>query len=192
MKICFATRNVGKRNEIQSMLEGMFQVQTLDEIGCKEEIAETGTTLEENSRIKASHVWNNYKVSCFADDSGLEVEVLKGAPGVYSSSYGGEEGNAEKNITRLLTEMKTVTNRRAQFRTVVTLILNGVEHQFEGTCEGVILNEKVGNKGFGYDPVFRPDGHDITFAEMDTATKNAISHRGKAVRKLISFLTMIK
>ena len=170
------------------MLKGIFEVKTLEEIGCREEIEETAETFAGNSLIKAQYVFNKYKVSCIADDSGLEVEALNGEPGVYSARYAGEHGNHEKNMDKLLSKLEREKNRKAQFRTVITLILDGEVEMFEGIVEGEVLKEKRGNQGFGYDPVFVPKGHNTTFAEMSLEQKNPISHRGRAIAKLKAHL----
>ena len=187
-RICFATNNKHKIAEVSQMLEGKYELVSLEEIGCHEELPEEQDTLESNSRQKAQYVWQKYNISCFADDSGLEVEALNGAPGVYSARYAGPQRSDSDNINLLLQNLEGQENRKARFRTSITLILNGEEHQFEGTVNGSITNEWKGNKGFGYDPVFVPDGHDRTFAEMSSEEKNAISHRGQAVQKLVDFL----
>ncbi len=186
--ICLATNNKHKVKELQEMLKGIFEVKTLEEIGCREEIEETAETFAGNSLIKAQYVFNKYKVSCIADDSGLEVEALNGEPGVYSARYAGEHGNHEKNMDKLLSKLEREKNRKAQFRTVITLILEGEVEMFEGIVEGEILKEKRGNQGFGYDPVFVPKGYNITFAEMSLEQKNPISHRGRAIAKLKAHL----
>ncbi|HEY8402395.1 MAG TPA: non-canonical purine NTP diphosphatase [Cytophagaceae bacterium] len=188
MDICFATNNKGKLKEIKELLEPEYRIVSLEDIGCKEELPETSDTLEGNSLQKAKYVYDNYKVSCFADDTGLEVEALNGAPGVYSARYAGPECNPENNMTLLLKELEGVKNRKAKFRTCITLILNGEVKQFVGEVSGHILEAKKGEKGFGYDPVFQPDGFDRSFAELEMSEKNGISHRGKAVRKLAEYL----
>ena len=187
-RICFATNNKHKIAEVSQMLEGKYELVSLEEIGCHEELPEEQDTMEGNSRQKAEYVWQKYNISCFADDSGLEVETLNGAPGVYSARYAGPQRSDSDNINLLLKNLEGQTNRRARFKTSITLILNGQEHQFEGTVNGTITKEWKGNKGFGYDPVFLPDGYEQTFAEMTGEQKNAISHRGHAVRKLVEFL----
>lgn len=187
-KLCFATNNRHKVAEVSQMLEGRFELLTLQDIGCHEELAEDQETLEGNSRQKADYVWQHYNVSCFADDTGLEVEALDGAPGVYSARYAGPQRSDSDNIRHLLQNLEPHQNRKARFRTSITLILGGQQHQFEGIVEGTISKAWQGNKGFGYDPVFVPDGHDRTFAEMSSEEKNAISHRGRAVRQLVAFL----
>lgn len=187
MKICFATHNQNKLKEINQILSD-FEIVGLTDIGCLEEIPETGTTLDENSKIKADFVANQYHISCFADDTGLEVAALDGAPGVYSARYAGADRDNEANMQLLLKNLAKHTDRSARFRTVITLILDGETHQFEGIVSGSILTELRGQEGFGYDPIFVPDGYDKTFAEMSAADKNAISHRGRAVAKLVEFL----
>ena len=186
--LCFATNNVGKLKEIQALLGNTYQVQSLQDIGCTEEIAETGTTIEENSKIKAQYIWEKYGVNCFADDTGLEVAALNNAPGVYSARYAGSECIADDNMKLLLKNLNSSEDKSARFKTVITLVINGVYHTFEGIVSGAIIEEKRGANGFGYDPIFVPKGFTQTFAEMDMETKNSISHRGKAVAALIDFL----
>jgi XTP/dITP diphosphohydrolase len=188
MKICFATNNQHKIAEVQAIVGNQFEVVSLAEIGCMEELPETGNTLEENSAQKAEYIWRKYQIPCFADDSGLEVETLGNAPGVYSARYAGFPKNDEKNITLLLQNLQNKSNRKAQFRTCITLITAKGKWQFEGIVRGEILQEKRGSRGFGYDPVFLPEGYKQTFAEMSMQDKNAISHRAIAVRKLANFL----
>lgn len=188
MKICFATNNKKKIEEVKAALGPEFELVSLEEIGCFEELPETGDTLDHNAFQKARYVKAHFGVDCFADDTGLEVEALDGAPGVYSGRFAGEPRSDERNIDLLLEKMKGITNRKARFRTVIALILDGKEYQFEGVAEGEILNERVGEKGFGYDPVFKPTGFDKTFAQLSLEEKNEISHRGKAVKALIEFL----
>ncbi|MCU0400400.1 MAG: non-canonical purine NTP diphosphatase [Algoriphagus sp.] len=188
MKICFATNNKKKIEEVKAALGPEFEMVSLEEIGCFEELPETGDTLDHNAFQKARYVKAHFGVDCFADDTGLEVEALDGAPGVYSGRFAGEPRSDERNIDLLLEKMKGITNRKARFRTVIALILDGKEYQFEGVAEGEILNERVGEKGFGYDPVFKPTGFDKTFAQLSLDEKNEISHRGKAVKALIEFL----
>jgi XTP/dITP diphosphohydrolase len=192
MKIVFATNNQHKLRELQQILGDKFELLSLADINCFEEIPETSPTIEENSLEKAEYVHKKYKTDCFADDTGLEIEALDGSPGVYSARYAGEDKNMEKNIEKILSELEKKDNRNARFKTVVSLILNGETHQFEGIINGKIIKEKTGESGFGYDPVFMPDGYDITFAEMDAALKNKISHRGIAVQKLVDFLNAKK
>lgn len=191
-KICLATNNQGKAKELKELLGETFEILTLQEIGCTEEIEETAETFEGNSLIKARHVFENYGIDCVADDSGLEVDALGGAPGIYSARYAGEHGNHEKNMEKLLSELGNETNRKAQFRTVVTYIENGQKHHFEGIVEGEITKTQKGNGGFGYDPIFRPNGFERTFAEMSSKEKNPISHRGKAIGRLLEFLKINK
>ncbi len=200
MKIVFATNNKHKLDEIRAILGSGFEVLSLAEIGCHEDIPETGATLEENALQKAQYVCDKYHVNCFADDTGLEVEALDGRPGVYSARYAGGEGHdSEANMTKLLAELADVTNRRARFRTVITLIERRdlcpcgcastcVVHRFEGIVEGQITHGRHGDGGFGYDPVFQPDGYDKTFAELGADIKNKISHRARATEKLCAFL----
>jgi len=188
MKLCFATNNKHKLDEVRQLLGNTFEVLSLDDIGCNEELPEEHDTLEANSLQKAKFVFDKYGVSCFADDTGLEVEALHGAPGVYSARYAGEQRNSEDNIDLLLKSLEGKTNRKAQFRTVVTLILNGDVHQFEGIVKGEILNSRKGQGGFGYDPIFLPAGTSQSMAELNPDEKNAISHRGAAIKKLIAFL----
>jgi XTP/dITP diphosphohydrolase len=186
--LCFATNNANKLREVQRLLEGRFLVQGLEAIGCHEELPETQPTIPGNSRQKAEYVWEHYRTSCFADDTGLEVEALGGEPGVYSARYAGPQRDSADNIRLLLQRLAGHENRRARFVTVITLVLRGQVHQFEGVAEGTILPEWRGNEGFGYDPVFLPDGHSQTFAEMPLLEKNRISHRGRAMEKLVAFL----
>ena len=188
MKICFATNNKKKIEEVKSALGVEFTIVSLEEIGCLEELPETGNTLDHNAFQKARYVKDHYGVDCFADDTGLEVESLDGAPGVYSGRFAGEPRSDERNVDLLLNKMEGKENRKARFRTVIALILNGEEHAFEGVAQGDIINERVGAGGFGYDPVFKPSGFEKTFAELTLDEKNAISHRGKAVKALINFL----
>ena len=186
-KLVFATNNENKLKEVKAMLSN-FDVVGLAEIGITEDIDETALTLEGNAKIKANYVTEKLGLNCFADDTGLEVESLNNAPGVYSARYSGEHHNSEANMQKLLFELENKTNRKAQFRTAVVLNLNGQQYLFEGICEGEILKEKKGIEGFGYDPIFRPDGFITSFAEMSMNEKGAISHRGKAIQKLITFL----
>jgi len=188
MKICFATNNKKKIEEVKAALGPEFELVSLQEIGCVEELPETGNTLDHNAFQKARYVKENFGVDCFADDTGLEVDALDGVPGVYSGRFAGEPRSDERNIDLLLEKMAGKTNRKARFRTVIALILEGKEYQFEGIAEGEILMERIGEKGFGYDPVFKPIGFDKTFAQLTLEEKNEISHRGKAVKALIEFL----
>jgi len=192
MKICFATNNKKKIEEVKAALGPDFELVSLQEIGCHEELPETGDTLDHNAFEKARFVKENYGMDCFADDTGLEVESLNGAPGVYSGRFAGEPRSDERNIDLLLERMEGIINRKARFRTVIALILDGREYTFEGIAAGEILHQRVGEKGFGYDPIFRPLGYEQSFAELSLGEKNEISHRGKAVKTLIEFLNHIK
>ena len=189
MKLVFATHNKNKFKEIQSLLPNYIQLLSLDDIGCTEDIEETGTTIDENAIIKAKYVKLNYDYDCFADDTGLEVDELGGDPGVYSARYAGEEKDDEANMKKLLNNLEGKANRKANFKTVIALTLRGKETLFTGICEGEILKEKKGNEGFGYDPIFQPDGYDKTFAEMSLSEKSTISHRGKAFTQLTDYLS---
>lgn len=191
MKLVFATNNPNKLKEVQEMLSDHIELVSLKDIGCFEDIPETASTLEGNAKIKADHVTNKYGYDCFADDTGLEVDSLNGEPGVYSARYGGEEKNADKNMDKLLLNLEDKPDRKAQFRTIVTLNLNGKSYDFEGICKGEIIEERFGAGGFGYDPIFRPNGYDETFAEMSSEEKNKISHRGLAIQKLVSYLNSL-
>lgn len=191
MKLVFATNNKNKMTELQSILGNSIQLLNLKDIGCTEEIPEDQTTLEGNARQKSLYVFEKYGYSCFADDTGLEIEALNGEPGVYSARYAGEEKNADANMDKVLKKLSKINNRNARFRTVISLIIDGKENQFEGIVEGKIINKKRGNSGFGYDPIFMPDGYEQTFAEMDLSEKNKISHRGKAVDKLVQYLKQL-
>lgn len=192
MKIVFATNNLNKIKEVQAQLPASIELLSLGEIGCTEDIPETAETIEGNALQKVNYVKNKYGYDCFADDTGLEVEALSGAPGVYSARYAGEQKNADDNMKKLLFELQDKPNRKAQFKTVVALILNGDTQAFTGICKGNITKIKRGDKGFGYDPVFQPEGYDKTFAEMDLDLKNSIGHRGKAVKHLLEYLAFKK
>lgn len=187
-KLVFATNNAHKLEEVSAIIDSRFEIHSLAEIGCHEDIQETAHTLEGNALLKARYIYEKYGYDCFSDDTGLEVDALNGAPGVRSARYAGEEKDAQANMRKLLSELKAKSNRNARFRTVVALILNGEEFLFDGVVEGKILEEKRGEGGFGYDPIFVPDGFDETFAQLDAEVKNDISHRGKAIRKLAEFL----
>lgn len=188
MKLVFATNNKHKLEEVKDLLPKDIDVLTLNEIKCYEEIEETAETLEGNAKIKSDHVKTHYGFDCFADDTGLEVEALNGAPGVYSARYAGEEATFDDNVQKLLKAMKGMSNRNARFRTVISLYVNGNQLFFEGICDGTIEESPSGKAGFGYDPVFKPNGYDVTFAEMDLHEKSEISHRGLAVKKLVAYL----
>lgn len=191
MKLCFATNNKHKLQEIQQLLGSRFTLVSLADIGCNEELPENQATLEGNSLEKAQYIWDHYQVNCFADDTGLEVEALNGAPGVYSARYAGTQRDNQANMALLLQNLQGKNSRNAQFRTSITLILDGQMHQFEGKVKGHIGLQQKGNQGFGYDPLFIPEGSAKTFAEMDMAEKNSISHRGRAIAKLIDFLKQV-
>ena len=186
--LVFATHNPNKAREVQQMLGDAYVIKTLTDIGCHEAIPETAETLEGNARIKAMHVVEHYGLDCFADDTGLEVEALKGKPGVRTARYAGENADAAQNMAKLLEELGGIEHRGAQFRTSICLVRGGVEERVEGVCKGRIAQERSGADGFGYDPVFIPDGENRTFAEMSPAEKNAISHRGIAVRNMVETL----
>lgn len=187
-RIIFATNNKHKLEEASNILSSSVQIVSLKEIGFSGDIPETGNTLIENALQKARYIFDRYAMNCMADDTGLEVEALDGRPGVYSARYAGPECSSEKNIEKLLFELKECSNRKASFKTVVALILEGKEYLFEGVVDGEILGEKSGNLGFGYDPVFKPNGSKLTFAEMTSESKNSISHRALAFNKLAIFL----
>lgn len=187
-KIVFATNNSHKLLEVQQILEGKFQIAGLKEMGFNGEIPETGETLAENASIKSEFVFDTFGMDCFSDDTGLEIDALGGKPGVYSARYAGEDGNAERNIEKVLLELQGENKRTARFKTVISLLYEGKEYFFEGSVEGTIITEKRGKDGFGYDPIFIPDGFLQTFAEMPAQLKNSISHRGRAIKKLSEFL----
>lgn len=188
-RIVFATNNQHKLQEIREILSPEFEIVSLKEIGCHEDIPETGNTLEENALQKARYISERYHISCFADDTGLEVEALGGAPGIYSARYAGGEGHdSEANMRKLLSEMEGKENRRARFRTAICLIESGKEYLFEGIVQGNIIEARRGTAGFGYDPVFQPEGYAETFAEMGNEEKNKISHRARAVQQLVEYL----
>jgi XTP/dITP diphosphohydrolase len=186
-KIVFATGNSNKLKEIKFAVDG-FEIVGLADLDINEEIPETGTTLKENALQKAKYVYDKTGLNCFSDDTGLEIEALKNRPGVYSAMYAGADCNAENNMQKVLKELSSLHNRKAKFKTVIALILNGKEFFFEGDVSGKILQEKTGSEGFGYDPIFKPEGHKETFAQMSIDLKNKISHRGLAVKKLVAFL----
>tara|TARA_B100001109_G_C18861321_1_gene474154 strand:+ start:2012 stop:2593 length:582 start_codon:yes stop_codon:yes gene_type:complete len=188
MKLVFATQNSNKVKEIQNLLPESIQLLSLADLDYFDELEETQQTLEGNALQKARFVSERFKIPCFADDTGLEIRALDGAPGVYSARYAGEEKSFEKNMDKVLFKLNSNEQREAQFRTAIALILNGEEFLFEGLCIGEILKEKRGNEGFGYDPIFMPKGYDLSFGEMTLEQKNEIGHRGKAVKKLVNFL----
>ena len=187
MKLVFASNNMHKLQEIRDLMP-FLEILSLQDIGCNEEIEETESTLEGNSKLKADYVKAHYGYDCFADDTGLEVEALNGAPGVFSARYAGENASYEDNLQKLLNEMKGVENRNAAFRTVIALNLGKEQLFFDGVCKGIICQERSGEKGFGYDPVFQPEGFQKTFSEMELSEKGKISHRGIATQKLKEFL----
>jgi len=192
MKLVFATQNENKAQEIQSLLPEYFKIITLKDIRCFDEIPETAETLEGNSLLKASFISETYNLNCFADDTGLEIEALDNRPGVYSARYAGPEKSAASNINKVLLELEGKTARNAQFRTLITLILNKSTFSFEGIVRGEIISEKRGENGFGYDPIFVPEGEIRTFAEMSLEEKNKHSHRARAFQKMIDFLNEFK
>lgn len=187
-ELVFATNNANKLKEIRAVLGDKVNVISLQELGVNEDIPETRNTLEGNALQKAEFVIDRHDVACFADDTGLEITALDGRPGVFSARYAGPACSADDNMAKVLAELEGESDRSARFRTVIALIMDGQEHLFEGTVEGQIIAERTGDEGFGYDPIFRPDGHERTFAQMDMETKNGISHRGKAVAKLAAFI----
>ena len=186
-QLVFATNNHNKTLEVRTLLAPTYEVLNLTDIGCDVDIPETGDSFAENATLKSSYVVQNYKLNCFADDSGLEVEALNNEPGIYSARYSGARGDHE-NMMFLLQKMEGVSNRNARFKTVISLIQNGANYLFEGVVYGQLRTTPTGDSGFGYDPIFEPEGYDITFAEMDIAQKNQISHRAIAMKKLIDFL----
>lgn len=190
MEIIFATANRHKLKEAQSIAGSEYQLLSSASLGITEDIEETGVTLKENALIKATYLWKKFGRPCFADDTGLEIDALDGRPGVYSARYAGEGCSFADNVQKVLKELKGVTKREARFRTVVTLIIDGTPHFFEGCVEGTITEAPSGEKGFGYDPVFKPEGYNITMAEMSEEEKNRISHRGVAVTKMIEYLRL--
>lgn len=192
MKLIFASNNKNKIAEIQSMLPESIKILSLEDINCLEDIPETADTIEGNAILKADYVTQKYGYDCFADDTGLEVNALNGEPGVYSARYAGEQKNADDNMNKLLEALKNEENRSAQFKTVITLNLEGKQYLFTGIAKGNITQTKTGTNGFGYDPIFKPENFDETFAELPLETKNAIGHRGKAVQQLIDFLSTTK
>ena len=191
MKLIFATNNQHKADEIRSVLNGPIELVKLKEAGIDIDIPEPYDTLEENARTKSTTIFEMTGINCFSEDTGLEVDALGGEPGVKSARYAGEGQSFEANIDKLLANLEQVKDRRARFRTVISLLINGQETLFEGVCEGRIIHEKRGNNGFGYDPVFVPEGSELSFAEMDMAGKNQFSHRKKATQKLVAFLNSL-
>ncbi|OXG00156.1 XTP/dITP diphosphohydrolase [Flavobacterium araucananum] len=192
MQLVFASNNKNKIQEIQSILNGSIQLLSLEEIGCQEEIPETADTIEGNAILKANYVTEKYGYDCFADDTGLEVQALNGEPGVYSARYAGEQRNSDDNMNKLLDGLSDKEDRSAQFKTVIALNIKGEQHLFTGIAKGDIVLEKTGDHGFGYDPIFKPENYDETFAELSSDIKNKISHRAKATKQLIDFLNTTK
>lgn len=191
MELVFATNNQHKIKEISPLINGSFRLLSLNDIKCFEEIPETSETIAGNASQKSQYIWKKFSINCFADDTGLEIEALNGEPGVYSARYAGKACSFQDNIDKVLDKMQGESNRKARFRTVISLIIDGNELQFEGIVNGTIPTEKKGVDGFGYDPIFQPEGYDITFAEMTLEEKNQISHRGIATRKLVDILNKL-
>jgi XTP/dITP diphosphohydrolase len=189
MQLVFASNNKNKIKEIQALVSDTIQIISLEDIGCTEDIPETAETIEGNAILKANYITSNYGYDCFADDTGLEVDALNGAPGVYSARYAGEQKDANDNMDKLLLELKDKSNRKANFKTVICLNLNGTQQLFTGIINGKIIDEKIGTNGFGYDPIFIAEGHQKTFAQLTLEEKAHISHRGIAVAQLIAFLS---
>ncbi|MDA6070584.1 non-canonical purine NTP diphosphatase [Flavobacterium sp. AC] len=192
MQLVFASNNLNKIKEIQSILKGSIQLLSLEDIGCNEDIPETADTIEGNAILKANYVTEKFGYDCFADDTGLEVKALNGEPGVYSARYAGEQRDSDDNMDKLLNSLSNKEDRSAQFKTVIALNIKGEQHLFTGIAKGHIVLEKKGDKGFGYDPIFKPENYDETFAEISSEIKNKISHRAKATNQLIDFLNTIK
>ena len=192
MKLVFATNNQHKLQEIRHLLGDSIELLCLNDINCADEIPENQETLEGNASEKSFFIFNKYGLNCFADDTGLEIESLNGEPGVYSARYAGEERSAENNMNLVLEKLSEIKNRNARFRTVISLVIDGHETQFEGVVSGLILEEKRGKTGFGYDPIFKPDESHLSFAEMPMSEKSKISHRGRAVQKLVEYLSQLK
>ena len=188
MKICFATNNQHKLEELQNAIGDTIELVSLKQLNFDEEIPETGNTLKANSLQKAQYIWDRFQIPTIADDTGLEVDALGGRPGVYSARYAGENCSFDDNMDKLLLELKDKENRNGAFKTVITFLNTQEMYQFEGVCAGEIIKQKSGNEGFGYDPIFKPKGFNVTFAEMSITDKNEISHRGKAVKKLVEYL----
>lgn len=192
MDLVFASNNKNKILEIQSILDGSIKILSLEDIGCHEDIPETANTIEGNAILKADYVTKKYGYDCFADDTGLEISALNGEPGVYSARYAGEQRNSDDNMNKVLNGLNNVSNRKAHFKTVIALNLNGKQHLFTGIADGSITQDKKGDQGFGYDPIFQPEGYEETFAELPLTVKNKISHRGKATQQLIDFLNLVQ
>ena len=188
MKLVFATNNKNKIIEVQQLLPESIEILSLEDIGCTEDIPETEHTIEGNAKLKANYVTQKYGYDCFADDTGLKIKKINGEPGVYSARYAGENCNANDNMDKLLNALTNETNRKAQFKTVIALNINQQQRLFTGIARGKIITEKTGDLGFGYDPIFQPEGYQKTFAQLSLEVKNTISHRAKATQELISFL----
>ncbi len=188
MTLCFATNNNHKLQEVQALLGNEFTLLTLSDIGCTADIPETRDTIADNSSQKAEYIWEHYGINCFSDDTGLEVDALNGEPGVLSARYAGPQRSAADNMALLISRLQNSDNRKARFKTVITLVIDGIFHQFEGIVDGQIILNQRGDQGFGYDPIFVPDGHEQTFAEMSMEEKGKLSHRGRALEKLNAFL----
>lgn len=192
IELVFATNNLNKLKEVQTLVGSSFKILSLKDIGCNEDIPETQPDIEGNARQKSEYVYNTYGYNCFADDTGLEIDGLNGDPGVYSARFAGPECSASDNIAKVLSLMEGMENRNCCFRTIISLIIDGNEIQFEGRVDGEILLKTSGTDGFGYDPVFKPNGYDVSFAEMPLSEKNKISHRGLATQKLIKHLSSLQ
>jgi XTP/dITP diphosphohydrolase len=190
-QLVFATNNQHKLEEVSAKIKDKFKLLSLADIGCTDDIEETGTTFRENASIKSHYIYKKYNLNCFGDDSGLEIDALNGEPGVYSARYAGEHGNRDANISKVLHNLAGETNRKARFRTVISLIWNGKEYFFDGTVEGSIRTSPSGDDPFGYNPIFEPEGYNVTFAEISLEEKNRISHRAKAMDQLITFLSAV-
>ncbi len=188
MKLVFATHNLKKLEEVKEILPDTFELLSLDDIGCHEEIPETGDTLEANAKLKADFVTQKYGLDCFSDDTGLLIDALDGAPGVYSARYAGEQKNSEDNMNKVLSLLEEKSNRDAHFKTAIHLNFHGKSYVFDGTVHGKITTEKRGKGGFGYDPIFIPENYAETFGQLSASIKNSISHRGRAIQKLLAFL----
>lgn len=188
MQLVFATNNLNKLKEVQALIPNHIKLLSLKDIGCFEDIPETQNTIVGNAIQKAEYIKTHYGYDCFADDTGLEVDALNGAPGVYSARYAGKQRNSNDNMDKLMLELHESTNRKAQFKTVIALYIDGKLNTFKGICKGEITKTKHGDNGFGYDPIFKPNGYDETFAQMNLSLKNNIGHRGKAIKLLVNFL----
>ncbi len=188
MELVFATNNNYKLSEVVPLLDNRFELLSLEDVNCQEDIPEDHDTLEKNASQKACYIYNKYKKSCFADDTGLEIDALDGKPGVWSARYAGPNRSAQDNMRKVLKELDGENNRKARFRTVISLIWKGKEYQFEGVVDGTIITQQKGGEGFGYDPIFVPENYQETFAEMELSVKNKISHRSRAIKELVKFL----